>query len=185
MDRAAHRAAADLPPPFGDDAVEATPAALRRHVPRALRQPVHRPDSPVPLPGRPRRIARRVPLRSPRRRVGERAEELADDLLEPLGVGGRRGVQVGDVDPLRRVAEGGEEVMVGEAEVVQLVVERHVPAERAHAGAVDDAGEGLAEAPAAVGGGCVSSAEHGAVDPVGARAGGAGSRVQLRGSGDE
>uniref|UniRef100_A0A0E0LLN3 Uncharacterized protein n=1 Tax=Oryza punctata TaxID=4537 RepID=A0A0E0LLN3_ORYPU len=88
---------------------------------------------------------------------------------------------VGDVDPFRRVAEVGEEVLVGEAEVVQLVVERHVPAERARggagAGAVDDAVECLPEAPAAVGAGGVSSAEHGAVDPVDARAGGAGSRV--------
>jgi hypothetical protein len=82
----------------------------------------------------------------------QRAQQLRDPLVEPRGHDKRHEARVRGVDPFWCVAEVGEEVPVGEAELVQLGLDGHVPVEHARRAVVliGDGGKGVPEAPGAV-----------------------------------
>ena len=107
-----------------------------------------------------------------------RGAEKIVDLLVDVAVAGHVGT-VADMH-LAGVAGGGEEVVVGEADVAAVVAERHVPAAVADRGRVPSRGGG---AVVAVGGGDVAAAEDERPDGVRRGAEGAGGEVGGRGGG--
>lgn len=107
---ATRQATADHLLPFVDDVVQATPAILWRHGVRALRQRIHRLALEVEPPP-----ARQVAGRSTHHAGGDLLHELGEEHAELRAISIRRRVQVSAHSALRRVAEAGDEVLVGEA----------------------------------------------------------------------
>lgn len=161
-----------------DDALQARPAILRRHVLRALHQPIYRLALLVEPP-----LARRVPIRSSHHVFSELSHELGYKLTELLALSNsiQRRVQVSTDYTFRSVAEAGEEVLVGEAYLglvrVPIIEQGYdvLGSVRVTGFVVDGCIKDPLEALGAVGAGGVPSAEHSAVDLVRARSGCAGS----------
>lgn len=109
--RATRQATADHLLPFVDDAVQATPAILRWHAVRALRQRIHRLALEVEPPPA-RQVADRP---STHHGCSDLLHELREKLAELRAISIGRRVQISAHSALRRVAEAGDEVLVGEA----------------------------------------------------------------------